>query len=57
MSFSRALFPRGVLLDGVLSCFDGVPAAFLGVVDGLFGVGGADLFFEVVFPIDFSRNV
>lgn len=64
VSLSRALFPRGVLLDGVLSCFDGVrevvasfPPAFLGVEEVLFGVGGADLFFEVVFPIDFSRKV
>lgn len=64
VSLSRALFPRGVLLDGVLSCFDGVreavapiPLAFLGVEEGLFGVGGADLFFDVVLPTDFSRNV
>lgn len=64
VSFSKALFPRGVLLDGVLSCFDGVreavfsfPPAFLGVDEGLFGVEGADLFFDVAFPMDLSRNV
>lgn len=60
-SLWRALFSRGVLFDGVLSCFDGVREVavsfFLGVEEGLFGVGGADLFFEVAFPIDFSRNV
>ena len=64
VSLSRVLFPRGVLLDGVLSCFDGVreavapfPLAFLGVEEGLLGVGGAGLFFDVVLPTDFSRNV
>lgn len=50
VSLSRVLFPRGVLLDGVREVAASFPLDF-------FGVGGADLFFDVEFPIDFSRNV